>query len=144
MPETKWTDQQIKAARFFWDYRRIDHEPHLDLSGKLRFSDVFHAYVFIESYDQQKQENKDLDWQCKQLGEKLANKDALLSQCKRALEIFSKFDRAMSYMGGTFPQTGVVYGVNSGFPHGAEITREDFAEATKAIAALNAAGVGNE
>ena len=55
-----------------------------------------------------------------------------------ALAPFAKFADAMKFMGGNFPKTGVVYGINTGFPHGAEITREDFTRAATALAAIMA------
>jgi hypothetical protein len=62
--------------------------------------------------------------------------DKVESENKRlreALKPFAKFANEMKKMGGTFPKTGTVYGLNVLEDHGAELTVEDFNQARAAI-----------
>jgi hypothetical protein len=52
---------------------------------------------------------------------------------REALKPFVKFANEMKKMGGTFPKTGTVYGLNVVEDHGAELTVEDFNQACAAL-----------
>jgi len=52
---------------------------------------------------------------------------------REALKPFAKFADEMKKMGGTFPKTGTVYGLNAFEDHGAELTVEDFNQARAAL-----------